>query len=257
MLQVISALKGFAMEASDGRMGTVVDFLFDDATWKVRWLVVDCGTWLKGRKVLIHPLAVAYAGLEDEEFEVKLTKAQVEGSPEWFEHQPVSQQMQNRLFDYYGWDPAWGGPYLGGVTGAMASPMLAAPYLGLQMRAEPGNDIDEYQAGDPHLRSVFEVIGYHIHATDGDIGHVENFMFDHDEWSLPYFVVDTSNWWFGNRVLIATHSVEAIAWSDRHVRLDVTREQIKTSPPWDPLVAFNEFYATHLHRHYGWPMSQA
>ncbi|MFZ2105141.1 MAG: PRC-barrel domain-containing protein, partial [Roseiarcus sp.] len=210
-----------------------------------------------GRKVLIHASAVAYAGLEDEEFEVKLTKAQVEGSPEWFEHQPVSQQMQNRLFDYYGWDPAWGGPYLGGVTGAMASPMLAAPYLGLQMRAEPGNDIDESPAGDPHLRSVFEVIGYHIHATDGDIGHVENFMFDPDEWRLPYFVVDTSNYWFGNRVLIATHSVEAIAWSDRHVRLDVTREQIKTSPPWDPLVAFNEFYATHLHRHYGWPMSQA
>ena len=56
MLQVISALKGFAIEASDGRMGTVVDFLFDDASWKVRWLVVDCGSWLKGRKVLIHPL---------------------------------------------------------------------------------------------------------------------------------------------------------------------------------------------------------
>src|SRR5271154_5959171 len=127
MLQVISALKGFGIEASDGRVGTVVDFLFDDASWKVRWLVVDCGTWLKGRKVLIHPLAVSYAGLEDEEFEVKLTKAQVEGSPEWSEHQPVSQQMENRLFDYCGWDPAWGGPYLGVVTGAMSSPMLAAP----------------------------------------------------------------------------------------------------------------------------------
>ena len=136
MLQVISALKGFAIEASDGRIGTVVDFLFDDASWKVRWLVVDCGSWLKGRKVLIHPSAVSYAGLEDEQFEVKLTKAQVEGSPELLEHQPVSQQMQNRLYDYYGWDPAWSGPYLGGVTGAMASPMMSLPYLGLQMGAE-------------------------------------------------------------------------------------------------------------------------
>ena len=55
MLQVISPLKGFAIEATDGRLGTVVDFLFDDASWKLRWLVVDCGTWLEGRKVLIHP----------------------------------------------------------------------------------------------------------------------------------------------------------------------------------------------------------
>jgi len=38
MLQVISALKGFAMEATDGRIGTVVDFLFDDTSWRVRWL---------------------------------------------------------------------------------------------------------------------------------------------------------------------------------------------------------------------------
>src|ERR1700685_2035912 len=104
VLQVISALKGFAIEATDGRIGTVVDFLFDDASWKVRWLVVDCGSWLKGRKVLLHPSAVSYAGLEDEQFELKLTVAQVEGSPNWQEHQPVSQQMQNRLYDYYGWD---------------------------------------------------------------------------------------------------------------------------------------------------------
>ncbi|MFZ0209845.1 MAG: PRC-barrel domain-containing protein [Roseiarcus sp.] len=252
MLQVISALKGLAIEASDGRMGTVVDFLFDDASWKVRWLVVDCGTWLKGRKVLIHPLAVSDACQADDRFEVKLTKAQVEGSPECFEHQPVSQQMQSRLYEYYGWEPAWGS-----VAGAVASPMLAPPYLGLQTAAEPGSDIGESHAGDPHLRSVVEVIGYHIHATDGDIGQVENFMLDREGWSLPYFVVDTSNWWFGNRVLIATHSVEAIKWSDRHVSLGLSREQIKTRPPWDPLVAFDEIYATHLHRHYGWPMSQA
>ena len=44
MLQVISPLKGFAIEASDGRIGTVVDYLFDDASWKVRWLVIDCRT---------------------------------------------------------------------------------------------------------------------------------------------------------------------------------------------------------------------
>ncbi len=59
MLQVISPPKGFSIEASDGRIGTVVDFLFDDASWKVRCLVIDCGTWLGGRKALIHPSAIS------------------------------------------------------------------------------------------------------------------------------------------------------------------------------------------------------
>lgn len=57
MLLVGSALKDCAIAASDGRIGTCGDFLFDDATWTVRWMVADTGTWLTGRKVLAHPLA--------------------------------------------------------------------------------------------------------------------------------------------------------------------------------------------------------
>jgi uncharacterized protein YrrD len=257
MLEVISPLNGFAIEATDGRIGTVVDFLFDDSTWKVRWLVVDCGSWLKGRKVLIHPPAVSFRDLEDRQFEVRLTKAQVEGSPEWLDHQPVSQQMQSRVYDYYGWDSAWSSPYYGGLMGGMGSPLMAPPYLGLRTRGAPRQEVAESEAGDPHLRSVVEVIGYHIHATDGEIGHVEDLMFDNEDWSLHYFIVDTRNWWFGKHVLIATAAVIGIDWSVEQVQLNVTKEKVKASPPWDPLVAFNETYKTHLHKHYGWPGSLA
>ena len=102
MLHVLSPLKGFSIEASDGRIGTVVDFLFDDAYWNVRWLVIDCGTWLSGRRVLIHPSAILREDLEEGSFDVALTKAQVVGSPELAEDQPVSQQMETQLYSYYG-----------------------------------------------------------------------------------------------------------------------------------------------------------
>ena len=257
MLEAISALKGFAIEATDGRMGTVVDFLFDDASWKVRWLVVDCGSWLKGRKVLIHPSAVSYVALEDEQFDVELTKAQVEASPELLEHQPVSRQMESRLYDYYGWDPLGEeAPNLVPSSGAMASPLSAPPWICAQGSDEPPEDAAAGE-DDDHLQSIVEVMGYHIHAIDGEIGHVENFLFDDQDWSLRYFVVDTSNWWFGKRVLISPHAVKAIEWSDRQVQLDVSRQQVEASPPWDPLVAFDEIYAKRLHEHYGWPGSRA
>jgi len=258
MMRVISALKGYAIEASDGRIGTVADFLFDDASWRARWLVVDCGTWLTGRKVLIHPSAISRTDLEQQRFLVSLTMAQVEKSPELAEDQPVSQQMENQLYTYYGWDPLWGGPYLSETPGAMAWPYMAPPYFGQGLSTGEAHSTDASLRGaDPHVRSVEEVTGYHIHAVDGEIGHIENFMIDDADWSIHYFIVDTRNWWFGKRVLISPLAVKSIDWFDRRVALDVSREKVKSSPPWDPLEAFNRDYAKRLHSHYGWPGSGA
>ena len=258
MLQAITGLKGFAIEATDGQMGAVVDFLFDDASWRVSWLVVECGSWLRGRKVLIHPSAVSYTALADEEFNVDLTKAQVESSPEWGEHQPVSQRMERQLYEHYGWDPLWDeAPNPSAIPGAMASPLMAPPNLGLPIGEQPHCETAEPPETDMHLRSVSEVIGYHLLATDGEIGHVENFLIDAGDWGLHYFVADTGSWWLGKQVLIAPCAVQSIDWSDRHVHLDVTRKQVEESPPWDPLVVFDEVYAKQLHSHYGWPGSGA
>jgi hypothetical protein len=219
--------------------------------------VIDCGTWLTGRKVLIHPSAIARLDLQLQQFVVSLTKAQVEGSPELAENQPVSQQMENRLYAYYGWDPLWSGLYLGAAPAAMAGPYMAPPYFGAGFTGEAhGADVG-LQGADPHLRSVDEVTGYHIHAVDGEIGHIENFMIDDADWSIHYFVVDTRNWWVGKRVLMSPLAVKSIDWFDRHVELRISREQVKSSPPWDPLVAFNRDYAKRLHSHYGWSGSRA
>ncbi len=258
MLQVISPLKGFAIEASDGGIGTVVDFLFDDASWKVRWIVIDCGTWLRGRKVLIHPSAISREDLQKAQFGVALTKAQVEGSPALAEDQPVSQQVESQLYAYYGCDPLWGGANRSAIPGAMASPLMAPPYMGLVSldKAETrGEGIS--RGADPHLRSVVEVTGYRVRALDGEIGHIQNLMIDDADWSIHYFIVDTHNWWFGQSVLISPLAVKAIAWFDHHVELSVSRKLVKASPPWDPLAAFDDEYAKRLHKHYGWQGSRA
>ncbi len=228
MLHVLSPLKGFSIEASDGRIGTVVDFLFDDAYWNVRWLVIDCGTWLSGRRVLIHPSAILREDLEEGSFDVALTKAQVVGSPELAEDQPVSQQMETQLYSYYGWDPLWGGANLSALPGAMASPLMAPHYMGLGStdEAEARGDGPASRGANPHLRSVVEVTGYRVHAVDGEIGHIENLMLDDADWSVRYFIVDTRNWWFGKRVLISPLAVKRIDWFDRHVELNVSRELV-------------------------------
>ena len=263
MLNAVSSLKGFEIQAKDGSLGTVKDFLFDDSTWKVRWMVVDTGRWLRGRKVLIHPSAVVLAEPGAREIKIALTKAEVKDSPDIDSDRPVSQQMQNDLNGYYGSDPLWGGSifggglyggsvYGGGVS-AIASPLSVPAYFGATAVHEAERREADHDQGDPHLRSIAEVTGYHVHATDGDLGHIQDILVDNATWGIRYLIVDTSNWWVGQHVLISPYAVKSVDWSDRHVRLDLTREKMKSSPSWNPSNLINGEFERRLHNHYDWP----
>lgn len=259
MLNVVSSLKGFELQAKDGSLGSVRDFLFDDSTWKVRWMVVDTGRWLSGRTVLIHPSAVVSADYGARELTVSLSTQQVKESPDILQDRPVSRQMQNDLYNYYGWDPAWGSALSGGGgmdgagTSVIAAPLSAPIFFGASAvrEAERGQiDLDE---GDPHLRSIAEVTGYHVRAIGGTIGHIGDVLVETKTWDVRYLIVETSNWWIGQHVLISPHAVTAVNWTDHQITLDLTRDKVKSSPPWDPADMINTKFQRQLHSHYGWP----
>ncbi|ACK51274.1 PRC-barrel domain protein [Methylocella silvestris BL2] len=251
MLFVASVLKGFAVAASDGKIGTVDDFLFDDESWKVRWLVVDTGGWLSGRRVLVHPSALGEPDPVRRVLPVQLTKAQIEAGPDLAQHQPLSRQMESHLYDYYGWDPSWGVSYFG--IGAIAQPLSLPPLEGEATAADAAENAAHPGEQDPHLRSAAEINGYHIEASDGEIGHLESFVLDHANWDIRYLGIATSNWWGGQHVLIAPFAVKEIDWADRRISIDITRAQVKSSPPCDSIEMVDEAYERMLHGHYGWP----
>jgi sporulation protein YlmC with PRC-barrel domain len=233
MLWNASAINGYAIAASDGRIGTVSDFLFDDASWLVRWLVVDTGKWLSGRKVLLPPSAMGHPAPTGNEFPVNLTMQQVKDSPDSDSDRPVSRQIEANIYDHYGWRPYWGTDLLmGGYGGFGGGAVAALPTRGSRRRAEDiatGLQSDN----DPHLRSIAAVIGYHIHASDGEIGHIEDFLVEDTDWSIHDLIVDTKNWWPGNKVLISPRLIREINWTDNLVNLDVDREKVKDSPIYD------------------------
>lgn len=257
MLVVIAAFKGYAIEATDGRIGTVSEFLFDDRTWKTRWLVVDTGNWLTGRKVLVHPSVIGKPNYDDRELKVALTMAQVEAGPDIRSDQPVSRQVELNLYDYYGWSPLWGGDdyFAGGQgigAGGIGVPLSAPPLFGAG--SYPTGDVSHPgDETDPHLRSTAEMIRYHVHATDGAIGHIENLLIEDASWSIRYLIVDTRSWWAGKHVLIAPYAVTAISWEEQDIHLNVTRDKVNTSPAWDPLAIIDQVYEKELHHHYNWP----
>jgi len=216
MLRSVNALRGFTIGATDGEVGRVEAFYFDDTSFTIRHLVVDTGGWLGGRKVLISPRALGDIDWDDRRIDAALTKAQVEKSPDIDTDRPVSRQQEIEYYRYYGYPSYWSGPYLwGSYPFPVVSPGRSAT-LEHERRWEWGPQ----ESGDPHLRSSAAVIGYHIAATDGDIGHVEDFLVDDETWCIRYMVVDTSNWWFGRKVLVSSEhhprGLERVPVAGRH-----------------------------------------
>jgi len=69
--------------------------------------------------------------------------------------------------------------------------------------------------------------GFHIQATDGGIGHVDEFLVD-ESWNVRYLVVDTSNWIGGKSVLVPSTAVEKVDSPHKKIYIKLTREEVKT-----------------------------
>jgi hypothetical protein len=250
MLWDASAIDGYAIEAIDGRLGTVRDLLFEDVGWVIRWLVVDTGNWLPGRKVLLPLSALGQPDQALRHFPVKLTMQQVKDSPDVDTDQPVSRQVEAHVYDHYGWDPYWGGNFFP-MNNAMAMPLVAPLHLPGSKPRDQGSADAQRNEGDPHLRSIEAITGYHIHAIDGEIGHVEDFLLEDTGWSIRYITVDTRNWWPGERVLISPRSVREIDWAGRLLHLNVNRQKVKDGPPYNPTVTVDGAYDEAFLTYYG------
>jgi len=245
MLWNFSALRGYSINAADGQIGTVSDVLFDDQSWQLRWLVVHTGLWLFGRKVLLPLSALGAPDRDARSFNVNLTKAQVQHSPDIKTDLPVSRHLEAHVYHYYDWHPYWQSGF-SSFTAPTTGTEFAMPRMddaGPRYQAATDATLDD---GDTHLRSVNAVIGYHIEATDGGIGHAEDFIADADGWHIRFLTIDTKNWLPGQRVVISPRLIRHLDWLSHAIYLTVTAAKIKSSPPYDPAMtedgAFNDAF---------------
>lgn len=98
---------GYNIEALDGGLGRVADFVLDTNDWKVRWVVVDTRNWLPGRKVLTSTDWVTKIDWANRTVFVDLEQAQIKSSPEYDPRAPVNRHYEERLYDYYGRPTYW------------------------------------------------------------------------------------------------------------------------------------------------------
>jgi sporulation protein YlmC with PRC-barrel domain len=255
MLRNTNELQGYAIQATDGPIGHVKDFYFDDKAWVIRYLIIDTGTWLSSREVLVSPMALGQPNWSDEVLPASMTKEQVKNSPDIDTKKPVSRQHEIEYSNYYTYPYYWGGSGLWG--GEMGPTMMLPGHAGRHATPHPLRTPAELaqeraRAGDdPHLRSCKAVMGYHIHATDGDIGHVQSLLIDEETWAIRYLVVDTSNWWVGHKVLIVPQWVQDISWPNAQVSVNLSRQAIQDAPAYDHAAPFGRKNEDSFFKHYG------
>ena len=250
MLRSIKALRGYSILASDGEIGKVDDFYFHDDTWVIRYVVVDTGHWLPGRKVLLAPSVLGQPNWAEENFPVALTRDQVRHSPETDTNKPVSRQHEADLHDYYAWpyywlepsQPMWGPPPV---------PNFPVPAVPLPKNEGPARSAS---SGDPHLQSAREVIGYQIQASDGPLGHVGDFVAEDHLWVIRYLVVHSGHVLPRKKVLLSPRWLTEVSYLEQKVQVKLSREKILSGPEFDPRAPVNREYEERLYDYYGQPV---
>jgi hypothetical protein len=240
MLHTLDDLKSLAIHASDGDIGLTKDFYFDDKHWVIRYLVVETGSWLSSKKILLSPISIKEFNQEHKTLTVTISREQVKNSPDIDSEKPVSRQHE--------------------VDHSEPSPNMMSP--GYYSVAPKPDNIDNSEMSadveaalsrdnDHHLRSSDAVTDYHLDAIDGELGHLQGMLIDTDTWAIRYLIVNTSNWWLGHLVLIAPKWIKEVSWPTSKIYVDMTQQQVKDAPTFDPSVPFNLEHEQSLQTHYG------
>ena len=232
MLRRVTDMQGsLTVHAVDGDIAQLEQFYFDDDEWVVRYLVLDTTKWGGLGKVLIKPVSVRRVYWQSRTLDVELTKEEVINSPSTEAHRPVSRQRDGELRCDR---PYWTGAGLWGLGYQSAVLISGRAIENMRRRVRLEQATDEY-----HLRSSLEVIGYHIKAIGGDVGHVEDFIVDDRTWTIRNLLINTRNWFRGKNVLISSQKIDRIDWSEAKVYVTLSRRVIKA------IAEFNELPVIH------------
>lgn len=242
MLRSLNGIKGYQLSAKDGEIGHIVNFYFDDAKWTIKFLVADTGTWLPGRNVLLS--SAGFYGKPDwatKTFPVVFpSKDMIQECPDEESKKTVSDYKKENLYYFTHW-PEW----------AEKHPH-DAPIIGYAKEIENGLARIEEKI-KTHLRSANEIEGYHIQTLDKEMGHVTDFIIDDEDWTIRFIVVSTKNLLPGKEVMLVPLWIDRIRWSEKKIFVDLTEEELKNSPIYNPSAAINQKQEKILFDYYGRP----
>lgn len=249
MLCSASALQGYAIYSREGEFGKVHTFYFDVDEWAIHYVVVNTGGWFSGNYVLLPVDVLGPVDRTAQSLVVHLTQEEIRQSPEVPQQTAPASGGEMAMQSYHGRNVSWS-------TDPFVLQAAAARPGGVPVPARPPETPPEphdNQGSSDVLRSTREVLGYYIQASDGSIGHIEDFLIDPTTWHIRHIIVDTRNWLPGKKVLVSPNWLRRVDWDTMQVEVDLTQERIRNSPEYDPNKTVDRAYEKQLFEFYKRP----
>jgi uncharacterized protein YrrD len=228
-----SAIKGYAIAATDGDVGHVADILIDSASWMVRWLIVDTGSWLNQRTVGLPVWALSRPEPETQDLAVTLTRRQIERSPQIDGDRRLTLEREVLMSEHY-------------ASGRRSQPEPVQGSATTLVRAKQAT-----VESSGNLVSLNVLKNASVEASDGEIGHVDSLIVDTETWTIIYLVVHTGHWWADKKVLILPRIVVHIDDIRGSIDLNVSREKVRGSPDYVALNTIDGAFDENFHIYYG------
>ena len=222
MLITFQASIGATVVASDGSLGALGNLIFLPASWDIRYLSITTGRVLPPRRVFLSPRVVDRLDWARGSIRVRVTVAQADKMPEPKSELPSPHEEQE-LIAYFGWPP---------------------------YRETPTSLVTEHM---PRLWGTQSLLEYGVAAEDGDVGYVQDIIFDDESWKIRYLVVDLGSRVSGRRILMSPEWIREMDWESRVVRSGLITAQLESGPAFDPRVPINRDDEERLYDYYGRP----
>jgi hypothetical protein len=245
MLRGIERITGLDVQGTDGELGKTEDGYVDREYWVVRYFLVNAGSWLKDRRVLLSTAAALETHWKRQVIVTDLQRERVRRSPALDSACPVTRTKEEEINRYFGWPVYWDisrFPEYPGETGTEYPEVSRPEYHGpSRIYYSRSPEEEDREAAEPatrcgdhvHLLRTGRILGYHIQATDGEIGHLHELLFDDETWAIRYLVVDTRTFLPGRKALLTPSHVLRVEADESRIYINVRRDVIRNSPEYD------------------------
>jgi hypothetical protein len=233
-------LNKYPIKSSDGYPGTISDYYFDDLFWNIQYLIIETEQLLRDQTVLLSHIALGDLDTENQQLSVRLSLEDLEKVKHRDQNVLESEAGDKKIVEILKWPRS-----------RLNIKLLKQTELESLMINMMPHKSHSTQQNDPHLRSRNEFLGYTILAKNKEIGYVDDFIIETDNWSIRFLIIDTHNWLSdGDNVLISPAWIEKIKWKDHLIHIDLKKEIIKDSPPYDRSKPPDEDYESKLFKYY-------
>lgn len=216
-----SALEYFdcSLEAFDGEIGSVQDLYFDEPLWTVRYLLARPTDWYENRPALLSAIILRPAP-GARRIAAELNLDQLKSGPAIGTVREISRTEEALLHDHHGW------PYYWQTRGSS----VQGTHNVTELKHKGVVNHQEYGPEGQNLRSMKEMVGCRLHASEGEIGNIVDLMVDGGSWRIRYLVVDIASSWFSKKILVSPDWVIGVDWIDRKVVVELSTDEVKNSP---------------------------